>query len=87
MPLILGSGRALTVLAVGFLLLDGVLLCLAGVWARRPVPVLLAGLLIVTAGLVTLLWRRHLRQLQQIAAVRQEIKDEVRALRELAQRQ
>ena len=86
MPRVLGSGRALTVFAIGFLLLDGVLLGLAGLWARKPGPVIVGVLLVAMAGLVARLWRRHLRQLQQIEVARQEIKGEARALRDLVQR-
>lgn len=76
-------GRALTYLAVGFLLLDGVLLLLAGVWSRHLG--LIGGALAcgaLAAGVV-LLWRRQRRLLAEMAVAREAVRQEARALRDL----
>lgn len=86
MPDLPPRGRALTYLAVGFLLLDGVLLGLAGLWSGRPG--LLAGA-VACAGLaagVVLLWRRQRRLLAEMAEAREAVRTEARALRELLRR-
>ncbi len=79
----LGSGRALTVLAVGFLALDGILLALAGLWLQRAALLLVGAGLVLVGGMVLIYWRRHRRRLAEIQAVRQEIREEARALREI----
>ena len=83
MTLTVGNGRTLTVIAVGFLVLDGFLLGLAGLWTRDLVLMLLAGVLLVIALLVVAFWRRQLQRLEEIASARQEMREEARALREL----
>lgn len=79
-------GRALTYLAVGFLLLDGALLALAGLWSRRPG--LIAGAIAcgALAAAVLLLWRRQQRLLSEMAEAREAVRMEARALRELLRR-
>jgi len=76
-------GRALTYLGVGFLLLDGVLLFLAGVWSRHPG--LIGGALAcgAIAGGVLLLWRRQQRLLAEMAVAREAVRQEAGALRDL----
>ena len=86
MTLTLGSGRALTVLAVGFLLLDGALLGLAGLWAREPTLIGLGLGMALMAGLVGLLWQRHRRRMGDIETARREVREEVQALRELVKK-
>lgn len=79
-------GRVLTQIAVGFLLLDGVLLLCAGVWSRHPGLIggaVACGLL--AAG-VLLLWRRQRRLLAEMAEARETVREEARALRELLRR-
>lgn len=79
-------GRALTQIAVGFLLLDGVLLLCAGVWSRHPG---LIGAAVACGALATgvlLLWRRQRRLLVEMAEARKAVRDEARALRELLRR-
>lgn len=73
----------MTIIAVGFLLLDGVLLCLAGLWGRRAGPALGGVLCFLAAGAVWLFWRRHQRRVQELRAARRELRDEVLALRAL----
>jgi hypothetical protein len=73
-------GRTLTVLAVGCLALDGILLLLAGYWGRR-VGLLLGGLVCLLAGILVLGWRRrYLRALREIEATRSAAAAEARAL-------
>lgn len=73
-------GRALTLFAVGFLLLDGVLLLGAGIWGRR-FPLLFGGVVcFAAAGGVVWLWRRHQRAVVELAEARREVREEARAL-------
>ncbi len=76
-------GRALTFVAVGFLLLDGVLLLGAGLWGRQ-LSALAGGVLCLgAAGGVVWLWRRHQRAVVELAEARREVQEEARALRAL----
>jgi hypothetical protein len=76
-------GRALTIVAVGCLVLDGILLLLAGLWTAR------SGLLVAGAGclgaggLIVLCWRRYVRAVADVDRARLELQAEIRALREL----
>lgn len=79
-------GRALTYLAVGFLLLDAVLLGLAGLWSRRPGLIGGAALCGGLALAVLLLWRRQRRLLAEMADAREAVQTEARALRDLLRR-
>jgi uncharacterized membrane protein YccC len=76
-------GRALATLAVGFLLLDAVLLTWFGLDLSRTS--LVAGG--ITCGLaafaVVLIWRRYRRTLADLEMHRREMKAEVEALRDL----
>ncbi len=68
--------RAVTIFAVGFLLLDAVLFGLVGrfVWAC---------VCAVAAVLVVLGWRRYRRAMAELADARREMKQEVESLRQL----
>ncbi|HKC41838.1 MAG TPA: hypothetical protein VKC15_20005 [Gemmatimonadales bacterium] len=68
--------RAVTIFAVGFLLLDAVLFGLVGrfVWAS---------VCAVAAVLVVLGWRRYRRAMAELADARREMKQEVESLRQL----
>jgi len=70
--------RAVTVLAVGFLLLNAALLLMIDqpVWA---------GVCAIAAGLVVLGWFWYLRALRELADARKEMKREVESLRDLLQ--
>lgn len=86
MPLEPGQGRIMTIVAVGFLELDGVLLGVAGLW-RGEWGLLVAGaVLAVAGGLVLLYWCRHRKRLDEIAAARREVRGEALALRDLIHR-
>ncbi|HVX90042.1 MAG TPA: hypothetical protein VG940_13990 [Gemmatimonadales bacterium] len=78
--------RLATILAGGFLTLDGVLLLLAWHTTGRQLHLWLgAGFLAAALG-VFLLWRRHLRITAQLARARQEAKAAAEALREVLPR-
>lgn len=65
-----GTGRAhrvLTVVAIGFLLLDGALLLLAGFWSGRPGLMLFGAAFVGTAGAVYGYWLRYQRHLRELA--------------------
>jgi hypothetical protein len=68
--------RAVTIFAVGFLLLDGALFGLVGryVWAA---------VCVIAAGLVVVGWRRYNRAMAELADARREMKEEVESLRAL----
>jgi uncharacterized membrane protein len=68
--------RAVTIFAVGFLLLDAVLFALVSrfVWA---------GVCAFAAVLVIVGWRRYRRAMADLAAARKEMKREVESIRDL----
>jgi hypothetical protein len=70
----------LTIIAVGVLSLDGVLLLVAGLWSHHPILLALGAVLLgLTVG-VYLLWRRQVRLLEEIAQARAEMRAEVQKL-------
>jgi hypothetical protein len=73
-------GRVLTIVAVGVLSLDGVLLLLAGLWSHRSILLGLGAVMLVSAGGVYLLWRRQLKVLEEIAQAKAEMRAEVQAM-------
>jgi beta-lactamase regulating signal transducer with metallopeptidase domain len=75
--------RALTTFAVGFLLLDAVLLGYGGLALRRPPLVLWGGVCLVAALLVVLWWRRYRRVLTDLERARREMRAEVESIRQL----
>jgi high-affinity Fe2+/Pb2+ permease len=79
-------GRALTIIAVALLALDGGLLLLAGLWGRQPGLMAFGAGLLLAALLVVLLWRRHRRTVAEIAAAREAVRAEASALRDLVRR-
>jgi len=75
--------RWLTIFAASFLAFDGAALTALGLWAGRT-PLLVVGvLLFLSSGVVLLVWRRHLRRLDEIAEARRELRDEAEELRRL----
>ncbi|MEO8031144.1 MAG: hypothetical protein ABJC74_06410 [Gemmatimonadota bacterium] len=81
------GGRGLTILAVGFLALDAVLLALAGLKTNRWSLLVTAAVFLLMAWGVTVLWRRQLSRLDELGRARAALKDEVRHLRSLVQGQ
>ena len=77
------SGRTLTILAAGFLALDGLLLGLSGLWERSLVRMGVALALLAAAGVVLLFWKRHRRRLEEIASARDALRAEASDLRDL----
>ena len=75
--------RALTTFAVGFLLLDAVLLGYGGLALRRPLLVLWGGVCLVAAILVVLWWRRYRRVWTDLERARREMRAEVESIRQL----
>jgi hypothetical protein len=76
-------GRVLTIIAVGVLSLDGVLLLLAGLWSHRPILLALGAVMLLLAIGVHLLWRRQVRVLDEIDQARAEVRAEVQAIQGL----
>ncbi|HEX9727796.1 MAG TPA: hypothetical protein VGA37_04775 [Gemmatimonadales bacterium] len=80
------AGRTVTVLAVGFLGLDAVLLALAGLWSDRPILLVWASAFGAAAVGVFGLWRRYLMHLSELdqarAALRKEIRHISRAIKD-----
>jgi hypothetical protein len=68
--------RAVTIFAIGFLLLDATLFALAGryIWA---------GVCGLAAVLVSIGWRRYRRTMAELAEARREMKQEVESIRAL----
>jgi hypothetical protein len=73
--------RAGAVAAVGFLLLDAVLLAIAGAEARRPVLLLWSAVLAGAAAGVVVLWRRYVLRLRELDAQRRAMRMEIEHLR------
>jgi hypothetical protein len=78
--------RGLTLLAAAFLGFDGAALMALGVWSGRWWLVIGGSVLFFGAGLVLLYGRRQQRRLAEIAAARQDLRDETEALRRFLER-
>ena len=76
-------GRSLATFAVGFLLLDAVLLGWAGLELQRPGLAVGGIVCALGAGAVVILWRRYRRTLADLDAGRKEMKAEADAIRQL----
>ena len=78
--------RPLVVAAVGLLGLDAVLLVLAGAWLDRAALIAWGVVLGVLAAVPIVLWRRYVRQMDEVHGARhamaQELRHLQRALRE-----
>ncbi len=83
MPLSPLAFRSLTLVAAGFLAFDGATLLGLGIWSGRRAFLVAGIVLFLSSGLVLLLWRRHLRRLDEIAEARRELRDEAEELRRL----
>jgi hypothetical protein len=80
------QGRLLTWFAVGFLVLDGLLLLLAALWSRRPGPGIGGLVCLAAAAGVVALWRRHRRRLNELQEARRALAAEARSLQALLRR-
>lgn len=81
-----GVPRALTTFAIGILVLDGVLLLIAG-WEQGRVLLVGGGVVsLVLAGVMHWAWKRHQRLRGEVARERQALADEARDMRELVHR-
>jgi len=77
--------RVPTTLAVGFLLLDAVLLAYAGILGSRATLVVFAVLCGLAACFVVVAWRRYRRACSDVNAARHDVQQEIAAIRELLQ--
>ena len=75
--------RWLMLFAAGFLAFDGAALLALGIWLGRTALLVGGSVLFLCSGLVLLVWRQHLRRLDQIAEARRELRDEAEELRRL----
>jgi hypothetical protein len=75
--------RWLTLFAAGFLAFDGAALLALGLWSGRTGILIVGAVLFVSSGLVLLVWRQHLRRLDEIGEARRELRDEAEELRRL----
>jgi hypothetical protein len=78
--------RWLTIFAAGFLAFDGAALLALGLWSGRTALVVIGSVLFLSSGVVLLVWRQHLRRLDEITAARRELRNEVEELRRLLER-
>jgi membrane protein implicated in regulation of membrane protease activity len=78
--------KLLTIVTVGFLLLNATLLAWAGVGMRRPWLLALAGAFVAASVLVVLALRRYRRIVAELQDDRREMKRDVESLRELLNR-
>lgn len=76
-------GRFLTIFAVGFLLLDALLLIWLGVELSRGRLVVGGVACLLAAVGVVLVWRRYSHTLADLRVQRREMKAEVEAIRDL----
>jgi hypothetical protein len=79
-------GRALTIAAAGFLLVDAGLLTWAGLEIHRPTLVVVAAVFAAGAVAIPFGWRRYRRTLTELDAARREIRRETEELRALLSR-
>ncbi len=75
------AARAGLFAAVGFLLLDAILLALAGVWMDRPSLIFWGILFAAGAACMPLVWRRYLAHLGELDQARRAMREEVEDLR------
>jgi hypothetical protein len=75
--------RALTTCAVGFLVLDALLLVYSGLSLGRAGLVVWGGVCLGGAGLVVFGWRRYRRAMTELERARREMRAEVESIREL----
>jgi membrane protein implicated in regulation of membrane protease activity len=73
----------MTTLAVGLLLLDGVLLLVAAYYLKNWGMAVLGVLLLVMSGAIALYYRRYLRTLAEVQQTKEALQGEVAELRRL----
>ncbi len=73
-------GRALSIAAVGFLLLDAALLIVAGVELDRVSLVVWGAVCALGAGAVLLIWRRYVARLAELDREREALRAELKRL-------
>jgi len=78
--------KFLTIVTVGFLLLNAALLVWVGVGMSRPWLLVLAGAFVAASVLVVLALRRYRRLVAELQDDRREMKREVESLRDLLNR-
>ena len=79
-------GRAVTIAAAGFLLLDATLLAWAGLEINRPLLIAVAALFAAGAVAIPFGWRRYRRTLTELDDARREMRRETEELRALLSR-
>jgi len=75
--------RALTTFAVGFLLLDAILLVYSGAALGRTRLVVWGAVFFVAAGLVVIGWRRYRRLMTDLEQARRDMRAEIESIRAL----
>jgi hypothetical protein len=75
--------RALTTFAVGFLLLDAVLLIYSGAALGRTRLIVWGAVFIVVAGLVVVGWRRYRRLMEDLEQARRDMRADIESIRAL----
>jgi hypothetical protein len=86
MPVPSAAGRLLVLVAVALLAVEGVALLGLGLWTTRPGLALGGGALLAGARLVWWSWQRQRRRLEEIAAVRRELRADAEELRRATRR-
>lgn len=81
-----GVARTLTIVAAAVLAFDGAALTGLGWWGRRFMLVLMGLVFMASSVLVLLYWRWYRKRLDDIAAARQAVGDEVRELQRLVRK-
>jgi len=75
--------RTLTAVAIAFLTFDGAALAGLGFLTGRMILVPVGVAFFVAAAVILMYWRAHRRRLQEIAAARGELGEEVRDIQRL----
>lgn len=78
--------RTLTTVAVSVLLLDATLLAYAGLILSRPWLVFWSAVCVALAAIAVIAWRRYRRAMEDVAAARREMHQDIAAIRELLHR-
>ena len=79
----LNPGRTLTIFAVGFLALDGVLMILAGLWGESAGLVVWGAVFLAAAAGTVWLYKRHMKFLDTLRDSNREMVKEIEEIRKL----